>query len=245
MDQVQVSWHFENAGNLHPHIITKLESIPPSQQHPSEEESSSNCSLDIVYQLPASVFVDPNQIPNNIYVFGETDLEAPLEHVKEPRGSTIIIRQKQWHHEDIDLPIHLRYQRPSSFEMYRSIVIPKPRAGWFCLKNSIAKSSLNNVKKNYLGSLLPPLQDTLIPTHRMNPDMVTFQEIPIVTQGAGEGKDYMELHVPVGRTQEADMVQMGTMVAVVACTLWIILATWKSITKRRRYDAKGKRRRSE
>ncbi|KAG2217536.1 hypothetical protein INT45_009961 [Circinella minor] len=239
---VQVSWHFDKETSFHPHIITRLESI---------QQEDPNCWFDIIYQLPASVFVDPNQVDSNIYVFGETDLEAPLEHVKEPRGSTIIIRKKQQDEEHekekenviIDLPIHLRYQRPSSTETYRSIKIPKPRAGWTCKIPIKDNEQVDNGPwtRNKNRLLLPPLQENaLIPINKMDPSKTVFQDVLVTGK-----EDYLVLYVPVGRTQDLDMVQMGTMVAVVTCTLWIILATWKSITKRRRYDAKGKRRRSE
>ena len=244
-----MSWHFDKEASFHPHIITRLESI---QQ---VEEKDPNCWFDIIYQLPASVFVDPNQVDSNVYVFGETDLEAPLEHVKEPRGSTIIIRKKKQHDPQdeeneqeeniIDLPIHLRYQRPSSNnETHRSIKISKPRAGWTCLLPVTDKQIVENGPwaRNKNRVLLPPLQgeNTLIPMNKMDPSKTRFQDVLVTGK-----EDYLILNVPIGRTQDLDMVQMGTMVAVVTCTLWIILATWKSITKRRRYDAKGKRRRSE
>ncbi|KAI9490524.1 PIG-X [Zychaea mexicana] len=260
---LQVQWSLDKAESLHPHIITTLHSVH-DQQQPKE------CWLDLIYQLPASVFVDPNQLPSNVHVFGETDLEAPLEHVQEPRGSTVIIRHTNNDTNDndelrIDLPIHLRYQRPSSTsQIYRSIAIPKPRVGWTCAakkKNNNADLDTGVVNDSVTKSnnrrrrAMPPIRGTLIPAHRMDPDLYTFQDIHIQPQDAssslagGDGNSemplYLELKMPVGRAQDADMVQMGTMVAVLACTFWIILATWKSIAKRRRYDAKGKRRRSE
>ncbi|KAI8142521.1 PIG-X [Fennellomyces sp. T-0311] len=222
MDQVQVQWSLDKADSLHPHIITAFQ---------ASNVVAPGCWFDAIYELPASVFVDPNQLPRHVHVFGETDLEAPLEHVKEPRGSTVVIRRfPTMTYGQVDLPLHLRYQRPSSSSSYRSIRIPKPRVGWTCL---------NEKDTVYMSNPMPPLHDTLIPPQRMDPALFTFEE----TQGPRQ--DYLELKVPVGHTQDAEIVQLGTTVAVVFSSFWIVWAIWKSLAKRRRYDAKGKRRRSE
>ncbi|CDS11343.1 hypothetical protein LRAMOSA03606 [Lichtheimia ramosa] len=220
----------DKAQSLHPHIVTQLDPLP---------EPQANCFLDFVYELPASVFVDPNQL-NSLpsfqrhWVFGETDLEVPLEHVKETRGSVVIVRQKPTHIEyEIDLPIHLRYQRPSDNDSFSDIEIPAPRVGWTC--------SLNN-HDNVISSMnhiLPPIPEiALIPTHLMDPNKYEFH--PLKDNGA-----ILRLQVPVGNTQDANMVQWGTALCVLACTSWICWSVWKSIQKRRRYEAKGKRRKSE
>lgn len=209
----------ENANSFHPHIITVV-TAPPS----------SECWLDILYDLPASVFVDPNQLKDltdfrNARVFGETDLEAPLEHVREPRGSLVIVRRKaiDGHTWTLDLPIHLRYQHPSynAGETHREIRISLPKAGITC------------------GSGLPDIQHPLLPCQTTAvssfvPFNVTAQE-----------EQYLQLAVPVGRQEDIMLVQCGTFVTVLACTLWIIWAIWESVKKTRRRDAKGKRRKSQ
>lgn len=212
----------ENANSLHPHIITTVIAPPPFSSLPSNE-----CWLDIVYELPASVFVDPNQLHDladfrNARVFGETDLEAPLEHVREPRGSLVIVRRKN--RDDrrtfkLDLPIHLRYQHPSYNATHRSIRIPPPKAGVTC------------------GFGLPAIQHPLLPRYAA---VASFTPFNVTTQ------EYdLELAVPVGRQEDATLVQIGTFVTVLACSAWIIWAILQSIKKTKRREAKGKRRKSQ
>ncbi|CDH59014.1 hypothetical protein RO3G_10882 [Lichtheimia corymbifera JMRC:FSU:9682] len=229
-----VQSRLDKAQSLHPHIVTRLDPLPEPQPH---------CFFDVIYELPASVFVDPNQLSNlpsfqRHWVFGETDLEVPLEHVKETRGSVVIVRQKPTDIEhELDLPIHLRYQRPSDNDSFRDIKISAPRVGWTCPLQQQHPDDHGNVIS--ISNNLPPIPEiAMIPSHHMDPNMYTFH--PLEDNGT-----ILKLQVPVGNTQDANMVQWGTALCVLACTSWIGWSVWRSIQKRRRYEAKGKRRKSE
>lgn len=203
-----------NKGSFHPHIITTIES--PLQAPVNE---SRHCSLHVFYTLPPSVFVDPNQIPD-AHVFGETDLEAPLEHVSEIRGSLVILKANP----AVDLPIHLRYQQPDPLETHRVIRIEAPHVGWTC-RTSPAPAWLT--------------QNPLIPArYHADPQDTTF--IPLL-----HSSKPLFLAVPIGRSQDATFVQIGTVLCVLLSAVWITWAVLKSLDRIRRYDAKGKRRRSE
>jgi len=124
------------ANSLHPKIATFVD----LKETINNTES---CQLDIVYVLPPSVFVDPYQLKDlqetlgKATVFGEHDLELPLEKIKETRGSIVFLRQShirpKWQFE---LPLHLRYQQPSIHTDHQSIIIDSPYAGWTCGDNN-------------------------------------------------------------------------------------------------------------
>ncbi|KAI9019552.1 PIG-X [Phycomyces nitens] len=203
------------ANSLHPHLHTSL-AIEQPQPH---------CYLDLIYDLPPSVFVDPNQLTGlyrQVSVYGETDLEAPLEHVQEKRGSVVHLRFSAPLPSEVDLPLHLRYQRPSLHSSYRPITFPRPLAGWTCSKSPGFPPSLTDTL-------------TLLPH---NTSYATFDIIP-------QDNSILTLQVPVGRIGDMSIVEVGTLGCVVLGTLWIMGALWQSIIKRRRYEAKGKRRKSE
>ncbi|KAL7326440.1 hypothetical protein PS15p_208784 [Mucor circinelloides] len=212
------------ANSLHPKIATFVD----LKETINNTES---CQLDIVYVLPPSVFVDPYQLKDlqetlgKATVFGEHDLELPLEKIKETRGSVIFLRQShirpKWQFE---LPLHLRYQQPSIHTDHQSIIIDSPYAGWTCGDNN--------------NQPWPPLshQYSLLPS---NPsDSASFTRL-------SNEPATLQLTVPIGKVQDASIVTYGTFGTVVLCTCWIIYSVVLSIKKRRKTEAKGKRRKSE
>ncbi|ORY91432.1 PIG-X protein [Syncephalastrum racemosum] len=213
--EVSVSCALHNKDSFHPHVITTIH----THLQPPLNQSRSRCRLEMFYALPPSVFVDPNQIPN-AWVFGETDLEAPLEHVKEKRGSLVILEANHV----VDLPLHLRYQQPDSLETHRHITIEAPQVGWTCRTSPTPAWLLQNplIPARYLAD---PRDTTFIPMSRSSGPL--------------------RITVPVGRSQDNTIVQVGTVLCVLLSSAWIGWAILKSLTRIRRYDAKGKRRRSE
>jgi hypothetical protein len=213
----EVTSTLEEASSLHPHIVTQV--------NIQQERPGSTCHLDLVYVLPPSVFVDIYQLKDKqasigrATLFGEHDLEVPLERVKEPRGSVLFLRQYNTPVE-VDLPLHLRYQRPRFNQDKQAITIAPPFAGWTC-----GDAPWPPLSKNH--SLVPhdPLPSTFhLLTHQPNA---------------------LELSVPVGKLEASTLITAGTFGVVLSCTVWICLAIYKSIQKNRRSEAKGKRRKSE
>lgn len=213
----QVRSKLEAANSLHPKIKTTFN---------IDNENKKNCHLDIVYVLPASVFVDPYQLKDlepvlgKSTVFGEHDLELPLEKIKETRGSIVFLRQKQpLSLFELELPLHLRYQQPSFEKDHQHITIEAPYAGWTC--------------GNYNW---PPLSYELItPPNNMDSAFTKLINDPTP----------LTLSVPIGKVQDSQIVTYGTFGTVVLCTIWITRSVFISIKKRRRSEAKGKRRKSE
>ncbi|RCH97390.1 protease B nonderepressible form [Rhizopus stolonifer] len=209
----QVRSTLRQANSLHPKIVTTL-----------HINDTKDCYFDVIYVLPPSVFVDPYQLQDltpligTPTIFGEHDLELPLEKIKETRGSIVILRQSKIP-TVLELPLHLRYQQPSIETTEQTITIPAPFAGWTCGQ-----------------SQWPPLSDqfSLVP-----PAASTFTYLDHDPTAS------LTLSVPVGKIQDGWMVSWGTVSIVLVCTLWVAQSIMTSIQKRKRTEAKGKRRKSE
>ncbi|CAO3650481.1 unnamed protein product [Mucor hiemalis] len=217
---VEVQFELQHKHSLHPRILTNVTIV----QRPVQE----NCHLHVVYILPASVFVDPYQLQDleaslgKATIFGEHDLELPLEKVKEPRGSAVFLRQNcSTLNFQLELPFHLRYQQPSLEKNSQSIVIQAPYAGWTC--GDYKYPPLSNI----YPIITPALQD------ESAFEKFSFDSTPLT------------LSVPIGKVQDASLVTYGTFGTVLFCTVWIVRSVFVSISKRRRTEAKGKRRKSE
>lgn len=222
---VHITSELLDASSLHPKILTTVDLSSPTV----EQENKGDCQLDVVYVLPASVFVDPYQLQDlekvigKATIFGEHDLELPLEKVKEPRGSIVFLRQPKniSNSFQLTLPIHLRYQQPSLKRDNQSITIEAPYAGWTC------------------GSYdWPPLSYPVLLPLTIRADQDVFTRL-------SNNPTPLTLSVPIGKVQQASIVTLGTFIAVVFGTIWITRSVFISIKKRRRAEAKGKRRKSE
>ncbi|KAG2202452.1 hypothetical protein INT46_002247 [Mucor plumbeus] len=211
------------ASSLHPKISTFIDLK-------NTINNTESCQLDIIYVLPPSVFVDPYQLNDleeslgKATIFGEHDLELPLEKIKETRGCIVFLRQNptqpKW---KLELPLHLRYQQPSVNTDNQPITIESPYAGWTCGND---KALWPPLSKQY--SLLPSIQTGSASFIKLSSNPAT-----------------LELAVPIGKVQDAPIVTYGTFGVVLFCTFWIIYSVILSIKKRRRTEAKGKRRKSE
>ncbi|KAI9246519.1 PIG-X [Sporodiniella umbellata] len=208
---MKVESHLLLSQSLHPKMVTTWNAA--DLQSPGED-----CRLDLVYELPASVFVDPYQLQDvglNATVLGEHDLELPLEKVRETRGSLVLIRQVV---SPVTLPFHTRYQRPQSYP-YQAIRLSPPYAGWSCGR-----------------APWPVLKHPLIrPTTGSYPAFAPL----LATQ------DPWLLYVPVGRQTDRSFVTFGTFAIILACTAWVAGSLFSAVQKRKRSDAKGKRRKSD
>ncbi|KAI9483162.1 MAG: PIG-X [Benjaminiella poitrasii] len=216
------------ANSLHPKIRTQID---------LHNRNKENCHLDVVYVLPPSVFVDPYQLKDledeigRATVFGEHDLELPLEKIKETRGSIVFLRQRAVEVTDrlqLELPLHLRYQQPSKELSHRPITIEAPYAGWTCAQGNH-------------GVLWPPLDDQ----YSLVPSSIGIQHGDVTFEKLAHESTPLILSVPVGKVKDLQLVSWGTFSIVVLCTLWIIRSIFLSIKKRKRSEVKGKRRNSE
>ncbi|RUP45441.1 PIG-X [Jimgerdemannia flammicorona] len=253
--------------SLHPHIITHLYL---HKDNPLLTPPSPACILDIVYILPSAIFPDQYQLHDlratlgdNVLVYGELDLEKPLESVNS-NGSVVLVRYASTNvrpDEDIvvDLPLHLRYQSPAKASdtdpdrTHNIIEIPRPIAGWTCPMNMghghghgpddhdhNHDHSAEDVRIALasLRRLPPPYIQHPLPKSRT---AVTFLPILYVE----EATEPMCAYVPIGRAQDVGIVAVGTYVAVVLGSVWIAWAVWETVVRRWRWEAKGKMKKSE
>jgi hypothetical protein len=217
------------ASTFHPHIYTNV----TFNQGPSRLD----CMFDIIYIIPREMFVDINQlldlrISKHVVVPNEVDLELPAEAV---RGGDNVVAVR-YEAEDylmllgqqmtIDLPLHMRYQKPDSMWTHQTVTVPVPKVGWTCLLEPPQKHTS-----------LPPL-----PSFEFQQDRdsrTSFDEIESIPIGN------MTVRIPIGRTDDTYAVQIGTFVTVTVGAVWIAWSMYRAVVKRKRTEAKGKRRKSE
>ncbi|KAI8063920.1 PIG-X [Gongronella butleri] len=226
--------------SLHPHLVTRVLTSLSSSSFASESLPS-GCTWDLVFRLPPSVFADQYQLQDtlgahySVYVHGFQNLELPLEHVP-PQDTFVVLRPRQQavagasdtpnDHDDttttttttiIDLPLHLRYQKPDHQLKHRAIQVPRPQ--WL----SVCPEDDEKMR-------FPPLAASLA---RINHE---------TSHDAGAT---LKLRVPVGDLNDQPLVRAGTTAAILLVTLWILWALVRAIRKHQRIEAKGKRRKSE
>ncbi|OZJ03254.1 hypothetical protein BZG36_03519 [Bifiguratus adelaidae] len=228
-----------SADSLHPHLKVAFTLAPEDLTI----AQSSTCVLDTIFTLPPDVFVDRYQVKdirhtlgNAVLVYGESNLELPVSSIG-PEGSIVIVRKRsdtvypdeQVH---IDLPIHVRYQPPTteSDRYHVDVHLPPVYMGWTCLSTRLdSVRSLNDIP-------LPFNLHPLVPSSH-----IATQFHPIKAQA----QDALSLRVPVGRMAEVQQVGTWTVVTVLAGVIWLLSATVRAVRKRSRRDAKGKRKRSD
>ncbi|KAI8081421.1 PIG-X [Halteromyces radiatus] len=214
------------ANSFHPHLITNIDLTDDSFLMSLLPESPEqwSCSLDVIYTLPPSVFVDRYQLNDTLgrsfFVHGLDDLESPLEHV-DHQDTWVIVRPSP--NIQIDLPVHLRYQAPDRSLTHRLIHIQQPRVGWSC----------------HHGNKKPTLDQTF-DFFFSRSQSLTWIQLP-----SNSSSHDISLQVPVGNTTDAFLVQWGTFFTILLGTAWILHATLFAVKKHRRHEAKGKRRKSE
>ncbi|CAO3695734.1 unnamed protein product [Umbelopsis ramanniana] len=217
------------SSSFHPHLYTNITF--------NHAPSRLDCIFDIIYIIPREAFVDINQlndlrITKHVVVLNETDLEAPVKEAARG-GNVVAIRYEAddylmllGQQVSIDLPLHMRYQKPDSLWSHQTVTIPTPKVGWTCLIDPPQKSSS-----------IPPLPS--IDFHLERDSRTTFDEIESTAIGN------MTVSVPVGRTDDIYTVQTGTFITVIVGSLWIAYTIYRAVVKRKRTEAKGKRRKSE
>ncbi|OLL23178.1 Protein pbn1 [Neolecta irregularis DAH-3] len=161
------STHMSTEQAFHPVVRTQISDIAPLE----------NCNLNAVYTIPKSIFIDKYQLSDQIQtsvgglqsmigIWGERDLEAPVWKV-HGWGSVLVLQVK----ENIDVPMHLRYQLPNDSKEDVAIEISVPQILWVCpgspeISNDHLIASIfgsNNLFHFIPPASLDPLQ-VLMPT---------------------------------------------------------------------------------
>ncbi|CAO3595715.1 unnamed protein product [Absidia cylindrospora] len=158
----------------------------------------------------------------------------------------------------VDIPLHLRYQAPDDTLTHRTITIPWPQAGWLCQQTDMAATSPPSLHSSLhhfsnKATHLDLLQDTtgfvwipIPPPSQQITDAAAVTTPPIdVTSQPSPPPPQLLLKVPVGNTNDAWIVQWGTILVIILGSCWILNAIAVAVQKHRRHEAKGKRRKSE
>jgi hypothetical protein len=203
---------------LHPTLQIQLKASKP----PSEE---SYCSPHAYFTLPKGIFADKYQLSDDLflasknltalrYVSHPVDLEAP-EYVMKPWGSSVLVelappsnndRSQPW---TAEVPLHLRYL-PPAHGGYSTLKVPYPAVFWACVAEEGTKFPTNPFEKVNLG------YDGLF-----GPRTVFWHVHPQPETGNHLTAD---IKVPVLDLDKANLVNLGTAVAVLVGFGWV---AWK------------------
>lgn len=122
--------HFEPSSGFHPVYKT---CVPLDEKY-------ADCSLHLLYTFPPDVLVDPYELENykSSYTFNIAavpDLELPV-FAADPQNLSLFVNvvppQESSTQVCIELPIHLRYGRPSNSTSHEYLEIPCPFTYLIC-----------------------------------------------------------------------------------------------------------------
>lgn len=227
---------FDTPTGLHPTLhLTFL--TPPSPPNPS-------CKLHAYFTLPSYIFIDRYPFSDPLFLSthnlkalhsltGATDLEAPdwtvsewgsaalLELATPPETSSTSSKRNY----QVSIPLHLRYLTPLNASHVLT-PIPYPSIFYACPSDNsgtkFASSPFDRVNLGY---------DDLFGTNTL------FYHVPPTT----EQRSVEYLSVPVLDLQDAKWVEFGTLVAVLAGTVWILgVLGWGILRGSGKVDGSGK-----
>lgn len=228
LSQSRHSTRIQPARTFHPQLITTIK-LPEILEPKNHHHFVSTCSLNVLYTLPPSIFVDPYQLadltPQSLAgtesgrilgVWGEADLEKPVDQVRG-WGSLVLVRAAngaslEGHNGTVSvtLPAHARYQPPrgdGAFEI--SVELQTPDVFWMC-ENSNERAETST----------PPPISFLFPPPPPNHHREFF---PLKTNPLEGSKT---VFVPVGRIQDIAVVGAITPIAAVLACVVVCIGMW-------------------
>ncbi|KAL1917207.1 uncharacterized protein VTP21DRAFT_4863 [Calcarisporiella thermophila] len=196
---------------FHPTLHTSLSSASPPRNY---------CELEAIYVLPSDFFADPYQLRDlntaktRVWVYGETDLELPVDAIQR-WGSVIRVRKEAGEDHEWTIPIHMRYQRLND-SGESEVRANAPLVGWVCPYDS---------RRDYPA----PLPETLL----LSPSQ---QFHPLLPDASKE----VRIRVPTGRPQDRGVIAWGTFLGLGLATLWLSYTILRAWTRALRRERKGK-----
>lgn len=104
---------------------------------------SSGCKVALKQDVPRGLFVNPDQIADLIrirkisaHIDGKINVESPM-HLSEPHAIIIYSTNDTFSRIQLQLPIHLRYQRAQISGGFGKVELPKPSLLVHCPEGSI------------------------------------------------------------------------------------------------------------
>lgn len=220
-DSGSYSGSFNDPAGLHPKFSLKVDAT----KSPSED-----CTLNAYFSMPKDFFIDKYQLADQQLLeslglkklkafYGEADLEAPTWTQSRWGSSALFeIEPKKVDDNglvDVELPLHMRYQKPGFVSEYSPAKLPWPTVFWACPENEEwQKFVLNPFDRGYLGYDLDFPRETVY--HHLSPV---------------NGTAYSTVDVPVLEMKHAPIVKIGTAVVVGVGFLYIVAKILGSMKK--------------
>ncbi|KAG5440534.1 hypothetical protein PCK2_000359, partial [Pneumocystis canis] len=217
--------------------------LSPAGFHPKirskitiHESYKRNCSLYMLYYLPKSVFVDKYQLENLVqfntdnikkvhFIWGETNLEAPIWQVK--KWGSILLLEVSNDPKDlffINLPLHLRYHPPKQ-DTYDISYLPYPTAFYSC--KSVGDTMIEH----------SPFLSSWDLFHQYFSENTTFHFLHYSNHDS-----FMTIYIPVVNSNHILLVQLGTCSIILTCFIYISFKIIFSIINIRKFKYKKKER---
>ncbi|KAI0928159.1 hypothetical protein AcW2_004261 [Taiwanofungus camphoratus] len=174
-----------------------------------------HCSLHLLHSLVPDVYADPYELLHQpafaSSLRGTPDLELPVA-AADPAPSLLLLNvslpappDTQPLNVSVDVPLHARYARPEHTGTgYHAIVLPPPVGFWACPST---------------GPYPHPLPDELMPY--LSPDAFPVSRLAFPRVATG-GR--MRLTVPVGRSADLALVDVGTALIMLLAFLYLAFA---------------------
>lgn len=217
------STKFVTPAGLHPSLQLSLDSV---KQPGSEDES---CQLFTYLTLPNTIFADRYQLGDDLFLASKNltslrhttlpvDLEAPA-YTTPVWGSSVLLElaqgKKSW---TAEVPLHLRYLRPSS-SGHVDVEVPYPVVFWACSSSADASFDTNPFDRRQLG------YDALFD------DKTVFWHVTPQPWHQGQQRLVSEIKVPVLKEGAASWIETGTGAAVGLGFLWVLWVLFRAMMR--------------
>ncbi|KAI0310924.1 PIG-X, partial [Amylostereum chailletii] len=176
-----------------------------------------SCSLYLAYTLSPHVFADPYELELHGHAFtlggkerSRTDLEAPVFALNEDAKDVLLLnvhhalKEREGGKLEVEVPLHLRYGRPTDASEYASVDVAPPVAFWACEDGGFSVEitpELTHVARGVEGKALYIIEHA--------------PEVGIET-----------VRVPVGYLGDLRLVEGGTVCVVLVAFMWVV---WKVV----------------
>ncbi|KAK7039628.1 RBR-type E3 ubiquitin transferase [Favolaschia claudopus] len=212
----------QSSSLLHPH------SYHPVFRTRISASGHENCTLNLYYELPPLIFVDPYELSNRADTYsykyaGSSNLELPVFALGEDdsRNSTLLVTGVETLSREgvleVEVPLHTRYAHTST----TGTTFQETKLSW---PDAFLACSLS-------GSTSRPRYDSELP--KMPTEfVVAFEAKTIVRLWPLEGVIPVEtVSTPIGNTADVSTVELGTAVVIISAFLFLVHAVRRTVAR--------------
>ncbi|TFK19113.1 hypothetical protein FA15DRAFT_674705 [Coprinopsis marcescibilis] len=244
MSLLQLQSNLSPSEGAHPTIVSTL-------KHQKE------CSTYIYYRFLPLLFVDANELALRHAQYtlvglrgrGNRELERPVHALlPEPPSSypgeddtddiELVIRVEDSptaadYDLQVQLPVHVRYAEPTSEGGYLHQVIPNPQAFLLCPATNSSSTTCADT---------PPYLAYLTQSHPefFQPDRTPCFSSQIQPSSSEGHAGLLSIRVPLGKTQDLPIVELGTSITILLSFFWILYASIKTYSRLASARSNGK-----